>query len=511
MPIIITPVTSLSPTQPGSAQRVIVPVSQEPSIAAIEDPIIDLLKQLLPVDTPIGTALEKFQQSIARMNPEGSLDQTVADVISLLKSLPVDLKTVSSEQLRAVIDRLGLRYEPMLEAAFAQRLPLSAPQVTAQNLKAALLKLLETLSPSPGLKNSSQEANHVAEGSIRQPGIPITKSEQTHGRAVLNDPSQQNVETVIAPKLQAQLQRLGAEKATLPTPFAIAVGEKGDRQQPAELVLGADQLKHILDRLNPEGERDLDVALLKLLQPKVATRLPGKEDLNLSQSSDTLTGDELRQVLGSLSRALVQKSLDPDLVEQIRNTALRTLLEMQSPKLPGNDMTPVTPPQQEPVAQGSNFRQQAHQLLTSIERTQVLNSVNSERGEPLTFQIPLLLDGRTSTAEFYVERRPDEAHKTAPEERHHSLVALLDLDGLGPLRVDLALHRNQLSVKVTVERPETEIFANRLLPELGHALNDHGFALEFLKCERKMDGSAKGAEVRGRTLPAESGLINLEA
>jgi hypothetical protein len=77
--------------------------------------------------------------------------------------------------------------------------------------------------------------------------------------------------------------------------------------------------------------------------------------------------------------------------------------------------------------------------------------------------------------------------------------------------VDLALHRKQLSVKVTVERPETEIFANRLLPELGQALNDQGFALEFLKCERKIDGSAKGAEVRGRTLPAGSGLINLEA
>lgn len=509
MPIIITAITSPSPTQPGSAQRIIVPVAQEPSIAAIEDPIIDLLKQLLPVDTPIGTALGKFQQSIARMDPEGSLDQTVADVINLLKSLPVDLKTVSSEQLRAVIDRLGLRYEPMLEAAFAQRLPLSASQVTAQNLKAALLKLLETVSPSPELKNSLQAA--IQEGSVRQPGVPVTRIEQTHGPAVLNDPLQQNVETVVAPKLQAQLQRLGAEKATLPTPFAIAVGEKGDRQQPAELVLGADQLKQVLERLNPEGERDLEVALLKLLQPKVATRLPGKEDLNLSQSSDTLTGDELRQVLGSLSRALVQKSLDPDLVEQIRNTALRTLLETQSPKLPGNDMTPATPSQQEAGTQGSNFRQQAHQLLTSIERTQVLNSVNSERGEPLTFQIPFLLDGRTSTAEFYVERRPDEAQKAAPEERHHSLVALLDLDGLGALRVDLALHRKQLSVKVTVERPETEIFANRLLPELGQALNDHGFVLEFLKCERKMDGSAKGAEVRGRTLPADSGLINLEA
>jgi hypothetical protein len=143
-----------------------------------------------------------------------------------------------------------------------------------------------------------------------------------------------------------------------------------------------------------------------------------------------------------------------------------------------------------------------------IERTQVLNSVNNERGEPLTFQIPFLLDGRASTAEFYVERRFEDGRKTDPEERHYSVIALLDLSELGALRVDLAMHKKQLSVKVTVEREDTEVLAARHLPVLRQTLGEQGFAVEFLKCERKNDGSAKGADLRDRTLPGNS-LINL--
>jgi hypothetical protein len=108
-----------------------------------------------------------------------------------------------------------------------------------------------------------------------------------------------------------------------------------------------------------------------------------------------------------------------------------------------------------------------------------------------------------------VERRLDEGPQTAPEERHYSVVALLELSELGALRVDLALHKKHLSVKVTVEHKETEALASRLLPELGQTLGEQGFTVEFLKCERKNDGSAKGEELRDRTLPDGTGLVNL--
>src|SRR6185503_8395337 len=102
----------------------------------------------------------------------------------------------------------------------------------------------------------------------------------------------------------------------------------------------------------------------------------------------------------------------------------------------------------------------------------------------------------------------EQGQTSDPGERHYTVVALLDLSELGALRVDLAMHKKQLSVKVTVERVETEALASLLLPQLGKTLGEQGFAVEFLKCEWKNDGSAKGEELRERTLP-ENRLINL--
>jgi hypothetical protein len=122
-----------------------------------------------------------------------------------------------------------------------------------------------------------------------------------------------------------------------------------------------------------------------------------------------------------------------------------------------------------------------------------------------------MLDGRPSTAEFYVDGRSEDGRKTPPEERHFTVVALLDLSELGALRVDLALHKKQLAVKVTVERKDTEVLASRLLPELAHILGEHGFTVEFLRCELKADGSVRGEELRDQPLPEGDGLINIRA
>src|SRR5207253_7598780 len=135
-------VTPVSGAPESSTPKVSVLVAPETVVAAIEDPVIDLLKQLLPVDSPVGTVLERFRQALTASMTEQTTDDVIGKILTLLKSLPIDLKTVTGEGLRSAIDRLGLRYEPMLQAAFAQRVALSPPQLAAQNLKAALLTLL---------------------------------------------------------------------------------------------------------------------------------------------------------------------------------------------------------------------------------------------------------------------------------------------------------------------------------------------------------------------------------
>ena len=291
----------------------------------------------------------------------------------------------------------------------------------------------------------------------------------------------------------------------MPQQSGKSVRQDGNPPQ-GERLLAADALEQVLQNLNPGGNHDVELGLRKLLQSTQAAENRIEINDQISQRK-AFSGDGLQPVVSDLKNQAGEQK-NSSLVEQIRQVAGIKVAAAVPQESALTDSAPAALPATVVGKQGTDVRQQAHELLTAIERTQVLNSVNNERGEPLTFQIPFLLDGRASTAEFYVERRFEEGRKTDPEERHYSVIALLDLSELGALRVDLAMHKKQLSVKVTVEREETEVLATRRLPVLRQTLGKQGFAVEFLKCERKNDGSAKGADLRDTTLPGNS-LINL--
>ena len=121
MSVNILGITPVSGAPGSSTPKVNVLTAPDTVVAAVEDPVIDLLKQLLPVDSPVGSVLERFRQALTTSMTEQTSDDAIGKILVLLKSLPVDLKTVTGEGLRSAIDRLGLRYEPMLQAAFAQR------------------------------------------------------------------------------------------------------------------------------------------------------------------------------------------------------------------------------------------------------------------------------------------------------------------------------------------------------------------------------------------------------
>jgi hypothetical protein len=493
-------------------------------VAAVEDPVIDLLKQLLPVDSPVGSVLERFRQALTTSMTEQMSDDAIGKILILLKSLPVDLKTVTGEGLRSAIDRLGLRYEPMLQAAFAQRVPLVPAQVTAQNLKAALLTLLEAPlpegtvnGPSPSVPRAVSPAP-IQQTQLPQAQSPVYATAPPQLAAAFTQLVRENLETILLQQLQAQSKGvlihqpetiLPEENAVPPAPTPQQLGKplQRDGNPPqVERLLPVDALEQVLQNLNPGGDHDVELGLRKLLQSTQISENNNEISDQISQRK-AFSGDNLQPVSSDLKNQSGEQR-SSSLVEQIRQVAGTKVAAAVPQESAITDSAPAGLPAPVVGKQGTDLRQQAHELLTAIERTQVLNSVNNERGEPLTFQIPFLLDGRASTAEFYVERRFEDGRKTDPEERHYSVIALLDLSELGALRVDLAMHKKQLSVKVTVEREETELLAVRRLPVLRQTLGEQGFAVEFLKCERKNDGSAKGADLRDRTLPGNS-LINL--
>jgi hypothetical protein len=503
-------------TPESSAAKIVVPIAPLVEVAAIDDPIIDLLKQLLPVDSPVGTVLERFRSAVSTSMTGQMSDDAIGKIITLLKALPVDLKTVTGDQLRSVIDRLGLRYEPMLQAAFSQRVPVSVPQLIEHNLKAALLTLLEAPSPYIPVNSSSPTVQRGTNGpSIQQPPLPATIAVGNPPEASFIPPSAETLEAallkLLKPQSFIQAQGLPAEGPIQHGPDPQQPGslqQLRDVRQWTEKLVGAEAAAQLLQGVNTGG-RELKAVLLKLLQalPEPSPTASHSDDAAARQKTVASAEEhEFQQVVNN-NKATGSEPKD-SLVDQIRKLIVTKLAAAEPQDLP-IDSDPPPPSGLVAAKQLIDVRQQAHELLGVIERTQVLNSVNNERGEPLTFQIPFLLDGRASTAQFYVERRLDEGPQTAPEERHYSVVALLELSELGALRVDLALHKKHLSVKVTVENEETAALASRLLPELGQTLNEQGFAVELLKCERKIDGSAKGEDLRDRTLPDGNGLVNL--
>ena len=525
MSVNIIGVTPVSGAPESSTPKVSVLIAPETVVAAIEDPVNDLLKQLLPVDSPVGTVLERFRQALTTSMTEQTTDDTIGKILTLLKSLPIDLKTVTGEGLRSAIDRLGLRYEPMLQAAFAQRVALSPPQLAAQNLKAALLTLLEVPLPDVSVNGPSPAAPRAVspaptpQTQLPQAQSPVNITAPPQLGAAFTQLVRENLETILLQQLQAQSKAVLISQPETILPDGKAV-QAGPSPQPSgkplqvdggppqgERLLAADALEQLLQTLNPQGDGDVELGLRKLLQSTQAFENLDNISDPISQRSSAVSGDDLQPVISGLKNQAGELK-NSSLVEQIRQVAGTKVAAAVFREAALTDSAPAELPAPVDAKQGTNVREQAHELLTTIERTQVLNSVNNEKGEPLTFQIPFLLDGRASTAEFYVERRFEEGRKTDPEERHYSVVALLDLSELGALRVDLAMHKKQLSVKVTVEREETEVLAARHLPVLRQTLGEQGFAVEFLKCERKNDGSAKGADLRDRTLPGNS-LVNL--
>ncbi len=119
-------------------------------------------------------------------------------------------------------------------------------------------------------------------------------------------------------------------------------------------------------------------------------------------------------------------------------------------------------------------------MLVHIERTQVMNSMHAENGQPLTIEIPIQFGHAPSFAQLQFWQQPGESN--APEEARQFFVLLLELDSLGPVRVESELRDKFLSLSIRVTKPEILTIATRLIPTLSGALSHRGFIVKSATC-----------------------------
>jgi len=152
----------------------------------------------------------------------------------------------------------------------------------------------------------------------------------------------------------------------------------------------------------------------------------------------------------------------------------------------------------------------AQQMLKVIEREQVLNALNAQQGLPLMLTVPLTA-GPVASLLLYVVQPDGEGagQKPRPSAKPYSLVTLLELDGIGSVRVDALLTGTRLAARLMVERPEIDQAMARLLPVLRQGLTSQGYQVEGLSST-----VADPALVRGEDLPAPTAaarnLLNLK-
>lgn len=158
---------------------------------------------------------------------------------------------------------------------------------------------------------------------------------------------------------------------------------------------------------------------------------------------------------------------------------------------------------------GSEWMNGARSVLTELERSQVINALNVQLGQPLAFEIPLWLPGMP-VARVFVEEREGGQDRKGEADRPFSIVTVLDLDAAGPVRVDATLRAKRITARVLVTRPEMEQAAAALLPTLSQGLAAKGFTVEGLSVAVAEGNTVSGEDLQARVVPHLS-LVNTRA
>lgn len=150
-------------------------------------------------------------------------------------------------------------------------------------------------------------------------------------------------------------------------------------------------------------------------------------------------------------------------------------------------------------------------MLNVVEREQMINSLNVQQGQPLLVELPLNLERNASAFLYVYQPDGDGARQQQSKgERSHNLVTLLELDGIGAIRVDARLTGKRIAARFMVDRLDVERAVAALLPTLGQGLIARGYQVEALSSGVADSGVVRGEDLAVPMVPGRS-LVNVRA
>jgi hypothetical protein len=491
-----------------------------------------LLRVLLPAGNSLVSSLQKLVQTVRASAESGALtDQAVTGLATLLDKLQVKPGPVTADSLRQALQALGLEYERQLSEQVAQGQSLGSASIPF-SLKGWLMSAVADQGRATVTRHLSIDrllqglVASVAEGA----GPEQIESQLQLLRERLNlgaDPAtaQRVVQTLLrlASSLthqdqseQARLYGAGAR-----APLADSQGQAGlpALANPAGPTLWwalAGQVKDLSSLVQEsEGRQSLEaVSIDRLVRSIKELMAQGaesgeiehqltllQEKISSSTQPDVLTKgkQDVQGLFVTLDRYGSQQG-DPLFAATAKGRLAAILSEFEMQGLM----------KESGAGTMTGWAREAHEVLRLIERTQVVNSMNAQSGQPMVFELPTAWQG-TSSVRFYIERR-DDGGETGGRQgpRPYRVVTMLDVDRLGAVRVDALFTGKQVSARVFVDRPEVERTVTKMLPLLQEALSARGFTVEALSASVAETPSVRGEELDVKSVPKRR-LLNLTA
>ncbi len=122
-----------------------------------------------------------------------------------------------------------------------------------------------------------------------------------------------------------------------------------------------------------------------------------------------------------------------------------------------------------------------------IEKFQIINSHSSQSGRYL-IPFPVFFNGSLNFGQLFFNLGNTNKRGKQKKQRIIKVSMLLTMSELGPLRVDMALLRKEISGMIQVANKETSTFVKKMIPEFKASLRKHNFHVLSMKCEVATSG-----------------------
>ncbi len=478
--------------------------------------IAALLKLLLPADEPLASGLAKLAASLTAAAERSDLaPQTLVRFQALAQHILVAPERfdgpLAGDRIRGALLALGLQHESAILADW-DRTGTVTGQGVAPNLKALLMTLLAEVAQDRPDALPSSPAAVSPERSVGPMPFTAASASPLYDVALVRGQAQGSFSD--AAGRQGVQGVMGAEpSASQPAPVRATAELPPPSQAETEALL--------------QAERPLSAVPLPPLQPSTT----GAEKPSTDSASVRVLPQQAQGPETQLSAPAGQPP-QPQPAPPQGEGHLRT----DSPVPSGNagsvgarggasatvpivsagpDGESAKPPLASPLSgphgpdeSGSgSWVRDAQQVLTLIERTQVLAVLNGQTGQPILFELPFANGGQVR---IYLEERTAGGRGSQEQARSYNVVTLLELDGLGALRVDTLLTGKRLSARFLLDQPEVRQRVAGYLPALNASLSAKGYQVDVLTTDVGEPQQVRGDDVRARAVPRVS-LVNRNA